>query len=103
VDLQNSYPSFQKRNAEVIAVAVQDVDGAQRVAQATGASFPLLADPDHKVADAYQVYNLLGDGVATPSVFIIGRTGSIVWSYIGQNAGDRPSAETVLSHLPGDD
>ena len=103
MDLQSNYQNFQKRNAEVMAVAVHGVDGAQRVAQATGAPFPLLADPDHKAADAYQVYNLLGDGLATPSVFVIDRNGRIVWSYIGQNTGDRPSAETVLSHLPGED
>jgi peroxiredoxin Q/BCP len=100
VDLQSSYPTFQQRNTQIIALAVHDVAGAQRVAQATGAAFPLLADPDHKVADAYHVYNLLGDGIATPAVFIIDKQGNIVWSYIAKDANDRPASQTILQNLP---
>ena len=52
------------------------------------------------MADAYGVYNLLGDGVATPAVFIIDQSGQIVWSYVGQSASDRPSVQTILETLP---
>jgi peroxiredoxin Q/BCP len=100
VDLQDHYPDFRERNTEILALAVHNVAGAQRVAQVTGAPFPILADPDHAVADAYGVYNLLGDGIATPAVFIIDKSGRIVWSYIGQNAGDRPGVQTILDNLP---
>jgi peroxiredoxin Q/BCP len=100
VDLQSHYQSFQEREAEVIALAVHDAAGAQRVAQVTGAVFPILADSDHAVADAYEVYNLLGDGVATPAVFIIDKKGRIAWSYVGQNFSDRPSVEMILENLP---
>jgi peroxiredoxin len=70
------------------------------MAQLISAGFPILADANHAVADAYGVFNLLGDGVATPSVFVIDPGGRIVWSYIGKDANDRPSAAQVLSHLP---
>ena len=93
---------FQEKNAEVIGVAVQDVDVARAKSmwERTGASFPLLADPEHAAADAYEVFDLLGDGLATPSVFIVDADGHIIWSYVGQHAADRPSADTILSHLP---
>ena len=65
----------------------------------TGAAFPLLADPDHAVAEAYGVYNLLGDGLATPAVFIVDPSGNLVWSYVGQNAADRPSVDKILENL----
>jgi peroxiredoxin len=71
VDLQNHYQDLQQRNAEVIALAVQNVSGAQRMVQVSGATFPILADENHGVADTYGVFNLLGDGVATPAVFIV--------------------------------
>jgi peroxiredoxin len=100
VDLQSSYSTFQQRDTQIIALAVHDVAGAQRVAQATGAAFPLLADPDHTVAAAYGVYNLLGDGIATPAVFIVDKQGSIVWSYIAKDASDRPTSQTILQNLP---
>ena len=100
MDLRDHYQDFQERNAEVIALAVHSLAGAGHVAQVTEAPFPILADPDHAVAEAYGVYNLLGDGIATPSVFIIDRSGQIVWSYVGQNAADRPSVQTILENLP---
>ena len=84
----------------MIALAVHDLAGAEAVARVTEASFPILADPDHAVADAYGVYNLLGDGIATPSVFVIDTSGHIVWSYVGQNAADRPGVQTILENLP---
>ena len=68
--------------------------------QLVQANYPILADVDHRVADEYGVFNLLGDNVATPSVFVIDPQGTIIWSYIGTNAGDRPTAIEVLSHLP---
>jgi peroxiredoxin Q/BCP len=100
VDLQSHYQDFQERHVEILGVAVHDIASAQRVAQVTGATFPLLADPDHAVADAYGVYNLLGDGLATPSVFIVDPSGRIVWSYVGQNASDRPGVQVLLEKLP---
>ena len=81
-------------------MAVQDQAGAQASVNAANVSYPILADPDHRVADAYEVYNLLGDNVATPSVFVINKLGQIYWSYIGQNISDRPSNQTILANLP---
>jgi peroxiredoxin len=88
------------RNTQVIAVAVHDLVAAELVARVTEAPFPILADPDHAVTEAYGVYNLLGDGIAAPSVFVIDTSGHIVWSYVGQNAADRPGVETILENLP---
>ena len=100
MDLQNHYQNFQQRSTEIVALAVQSPSNARRMVQLTGAACPILADPDHIVADAYGVFNLLRDGVATPAVFIIDRSGAVVWSYIGQNANDRPDSQTVLKNLP---
>ncbi len=75
-------------------------DKAQTFSQLAQASYPILADSDHAVADAYGVYDLLGDGLATPSIFVIDRTGRIVWSYISKDANDRPASAVILSHLP---
>ncbi len=90
---------FKSQNIELIALAVQDIAGAQSSVQDTNASYPILANPDHAVADQYGVYNLLADGVATPSVFIIDQAGQIVWSYVGQNINDRPTNQVILSKV----
>lgn len=80
------------------------MDGVQDAAQMaayTGAEFPVLSDAGGKVARRYGVYNLLGDGVAAPATFIVGRDGSILWRHVGQNIADRPSADEILVKLQG--
>ncbi len=63
-----------------------------------GARFPVLADPDHAVASAYGIFDLLGDGVAAPATFIIS-SGAIVAGHIGQDIGDRIPAPAIIQAL----
>jgi peroxiredoxin len=62
--------------------------------------YPVLADPNHEVAEAFGVYDVYGNGIAAPSVFVIDTDGTIVWSYVGQSSQDRPSVSAILEHLP---
>lgn len=100
MELQQRYGEFQARGAEVIALAVAPREAVEGVRATLGLSFPLLADPEHRAAEMYKVYNLLGDGLAAPAVFIL-QDGRIHWSYVGQNSADRPSVDEILAHLPG--
>jgi peroxiredoxin len=100
VELQGSYPSFQEAGAEIVALAVANVAAVDSARQTTGAVYPMLADPEHRVAEAYGVYNLMGDALAAPAVFVIDADGHILWRHIGQNASDRPSVATILEQLP---
>jgi peroxiredoxin Q/BCP len=98
--LQKSYGEFRSRGAELWAIAVQDVVRAQQMTKLVQAEYPILADVNHSVADEYGVFNLLNDGVATPSIFVIDPVGRIAWSYVGRNTTDRPSPSEILAHLP---
>lgn len=98
--MQSAYAQFRERNAEVLALAVHDLAGAQEMDAAVQADFPILADADHVAAEAYGVYNLLGDGVAAPAVFVIDPQGRIVWSHVGADIADRPSPSEILTHIP---
>jgi peroxiredoxin Q/BCP len=102
VQLEADRPQFEQKNAQILAVAVQDQAGAQQAAAETGAAYPILADPDHRMTEAYGVFNTQGDNVATPAVFIIDKNGQIAWSYIGQGVSDRPSNQTILDNVPND-
>lgn len=79
---------------------MQDQAGARNSASLAEATYPILADPDHVIAEQYGVFNLLNDGVAAPAVFIISSQGRIVWSHVGADIGDRPAAQTILENLP---
>lgn len=70
---------FDKRNAKVIAVSVDPIDSHRgwvpdiNETQGTTVNFPIIADPDRKVADLYgMIHPNASDTVTVRSVFIIG-------------------------------
>ncbi len=72
-------PEFDKRNTKVIGVSVDPLDSHQAwkqdIADVTGheLNFPLIADPDKKVANLYDMIHPNANDTATVrSVFVIG-------------------------------
>src|SRR4030088_2421180 len=72
-------PEFDKRNVKVVGLSVDGVADPERwsgdIEDVTGSklNFPLLADPDHKVADLYDmIHPNANDTLTVRSVFVIG-------------------------------
>ena len=72
-------PEFDKRNAKVIGLSVDPLDAhegwSKDIAEVTGnaPNFPMIADPDRKVADLYgMIHPNAADTVTVRSVFVIG-------------------------------
>jgi thioredoxin-dependent peroxiredoxin len=72
-------PEFDKRNAKIIGISVDPVSDHTRWSkdieetQGTAPNFPMIADPDRKVADLYDmIHPNASDTVTVRSVFIIG-------------------------------
>jgi alkyl hydroperoxide reductase subunit AhpC len=72
-------PEFDKRNVKVLGLSVDGVADHERwsgdIEDVTGSklNFPLLADPDHKVADLYDmIHPNANDTLTVRSVFVIG-------------------------------
>ena len=70
---------FAKRNAKVIAISVDPLDSHKgwiddiNDTQSTTVNFPIIADPDHTVADLYgMIHPNASDTTTVRSVFIIG-------------------------------
>ncbi len=70
---------FDKRNAKVIAVSVDPIDSHKgwlsdiNETQNTEVNYPIIADPDRKVADLYgMIHPNASDTVTVRSVFIVG-------------------------------
>jgi peroxiredoxin len=99
--LQEDYSRFVELDTEILAISVEEPSIGQYVTELLDIAFPILSDPEHEVVDQYGVYNLLGDSVATPSVFVIDTEGIIRWTYVGQSSGDRPSDQMILEQLTG--
>jgi len=99
-ELQKSHSLFQERNAEIVALVVEPQASVVALAKRYGYPYPVLADTDHAVSEAYGVYNLFNDKRAAPSVFVVDESGLVTWVYVGQNVNDRPAVQRVLNQLP---
>jgi len=72
-------PEFDKRNVKVIGLSVDDVEshlkweGDIGETQGTPVNFPMIGDPDRKVADLYDmIHPNANDTMTVRSVFVIG-------------------------------
>jgi peroxiredoxin len=99
--IENDRARYEEKGAQVIAIAVQKELEVVTSARVSTAQFPILADSEHSVTEAYGV---LDDGLSNPSVFIINKDGQIVWSEIthlkyGGCGLERVPSETILEKL----
>jgi len=99
VELQGAIPLFAEVGYRPVAISTDDVEGASDMARYTRAEYPILADPDHAVAESFGVFNLLGDGVSAPAVLLIGKWRVVHWRQVGEGIGDRPSISTILDAI----
>ncbi|MGZ4726936.1 MAG: peroxiredoxin [Acidimicrobiales bacterium] len=77
-------PEFDKRNTKVIGLSVDPLDSHGEWSkdieetQGTAVNFPLIADPDKKVADLYDMIQpIASDTTTVRSVFIIGADNTV--------------------------
>ncbi len=97
--MELAYDEIRALDTELITLSTDDVARARQMQERVGARYPVLADPDHEVADAYGVFNLLGDGVAAPTTMILTSDRIIAAVQVGQTIGDRPSTPSILHTL----
>ncbi|MEY2427781.1 MAG: thioredoxin-dependent peroxiredoxin [Verrucomicrobiota bacterium] len=83
---------LKKDKVEVIGVSFDSGESHQKFISKYNLNFPLLADTDGKIADAYGV-RMPGKNMARRASFLIGLDGAIV------HVTDTPSADTHLSEM----
>jgi peroxiredoxin len=79
---------------------VTSLQAVQSLCERAAVPFPVLSDEDHTVSDAYRVYDVLGDELAAPAVFVVDTDGRIVWNQIGRPTRVAVPIETILENLP---
>jgi peroxiredoxin len=92
-------PDFQKYRAELIGISVDGVWCHAAFAKDRHLHFPLAADfePKGQVSRAYGAYRA-DDGVCERALFVIDKSGVIVWSYCSPIAVN-PGADGILQAL----
>ena len=102
-EFRDAYDVFRERGAEILGVSPDDVRSHEKFRSKYGLPFTLLADPDHKVAEAYGVWgkrSYMGReymGI-NRSTFVIDREGKIARAMIGIKPAGH--ASDVLEALP---
>jgi peroxiredoxin len=100
--LQSRIHDIRSLDAEVLAISVDPPEDSREVVRALGLEFPVLSDTDGTVMDAFGVRHagggLSGD-IARPALFILDRSGRVVWRDLTDNWRVRARPEPILERL----
>ncbi|MDY6817604.1 MAG: redoxin domain-containing protein [Halobacteriales archaeon] len=103
------YEEFRERDAVVVSVVPEPPERVEQWQTEYDLPFPLIADPDAAVGDAYDQpvrFGIIGDlsdflgrmPVAT-IIDLRGDSPEIVWRHQGRSTFDRPSIDDILAEL----
>ena len=108
-ELADRYEGFRQRTAEVVSIVPEPIERVRKWQDRYDLPFPLLADPDAEVGEAYnqpvrfgplgQASDFLG---RMPEVAIVERAGSspeVVYVHRGSSTFDRPEVDDLLTEL----
>ncbi|MDP9039025.1 MAG: peroxiredoxin [Acidobacteriota bacterium] len=98
-NFQRDLPKYEALNAVVLGVSLDTVESHKTFCSKDSLTFKLLADPDHKVIDAYGV-PIKGMGpvkFASRDTFLISPTGKIAKVWTGVNPASH--SEEVLEAI----
>ena len=85
--------------AEVVAISVDDGLDAARMVDRYDIPFPVLYDTTTEVAQAWEIFNLLDDGVSAPAAYVFDASGTLFAYRIAEDIADRPGAAELLATL----
>ena len=100
-NFQRDLPKYDALNAVVLGVSLDTVESHKTFCTKDSLAFKLLADPDHKVIDAYGVpVTMRGDaGFAARDTFLISPGGKVVKVWTGVNPNTH--SDDVLGAIAG--
>lgn len=88
-----NYDRWRELDAEVLGISVDSPFVNQKFAEECGAPFPILSDFNREAVRAFDVENsdFYGlEGVANRSAFVVDRSGTVVYSWMSEDASVLP-------------
>ena len=108
-EVNERYAEFTTRNAWVVSLLPEERETARKWVERYELMFPLLADPDHVAAEAYDQptkFGKLGEAVdlvgrMPHAVVLDTREGALRprYDHAGTSTGDRPSIDELLDTI----
>ena len=102
---ESAYHEFKTRNAGVVFIAGQKIDGLFRGKEHIHKHrypFPVLFDEKRNVTRAYGVYQALGVdtfNLARRALFVVGRDGRICWIGVSPHQREAPPLRDILAAI----
>jgi thioredoxin-dependent peroxiredoxin len=102
-ELRDNIFAFNKANAVILGVSVDDVASHEKFAKEHSLPFDILADPDRKVSGEYGVLFTAGTSqLASRQTFLIGPDGKIVkhWNKVDPKGHSDMVLAEIKAHEP---
>jgi peroxiredoxin len=97
--LRDSYADIAATGATVVAIAPHSVDELVGHLKTNTYPFPLVADTDGTVFDAYDVTSRMISLGQQPALFIVGTDGKVVFDAIGAQQWDLVGPKELVKKL----
>lgn len=97
--MRDHHAEVRQRGAEILAIAPHDLAEARRLVEELKLPFPVLADPQRRVFQAYDVPSRLWSLGQRPGTVLIDRDGTIRWAYLGSQQWETAPISEILAAL----
>ena len=98
--MQRAKAEFDATGVQILAISTDNLNGPLAMAARDGLEFPILFTAlDPSIPQAYGVFDLFGDGLASASVFLIDKQGEIAWKSIGKNYTHQVFPEEIIEQV----
>ena len=97
--MRDSIGEFEKRDAQVLAIAPDTLENARTYFQSNDIPFPCLADPEREVYRQYDVKSALVSLGQRPGLFIVDGEGIVRYAHLGWQQWEIPSVQETLRQL----
>jgi len=96
--LAADYDKLKAAGADVVAISVDKPEKSKELADKLRSPFPILSDVDHKIIDAYGLYNAEGK-ISKPATLVLDSKGIVRWSFFEEDYKVRPLDDVILEEL----
>ena len=92
------YDKLKAAGADVVAISVDKPEKSKELGDKLRIPFPILSDVDHKIIDAYGLYNEEGK-ISKPATLVLDSKGIVRWSFFEEDYKVRPLDDVILDEL----
>ena len=96
--MERNYDQIKAAGAQLIAISSDNEAATQQTVKAHSLMFPVLADEDRTVIEAYNVLDPGNARIARPASYVLRADGTIAWKALNGLADRVPTAE-ILAEL----